>query len=446
MSTMYRVYITPKTGLMTYGDEVEITNYVKEAGVSAIRRGIDSTDYDFGVYFYDDILLSCLNVNGFFNDENDLRSMFQFTRDRARVRVVFTDSDGTDITFEGLINEEATRIEATDDEIIFRVLSLASVIRNVQVPSGLITPGSLVSSALNSILNLSEITAVLNFDPININPDFDFTIDDPAELEQRSVKESLDQLLRDSNSVMLIDEDDNIIVRNRDEINTTEVLNLYGPYDLKRRQNIVDINKMNLGRHRLFTAVKVNETESVNNAYKETFGYRLKKISAAYITDPDTENAVAANLVDAFKAPKIELEVTVPTRIARSAKPLDRVSINHPLRVSPPAGKFLPIIGSAIIGDDETPLPNTYGSVYITPDMSFKILEIKDDPKNFLTTLKLRQIGNEIGDGYFGVGLCGVVGFAIIGVHEVCETGELAAAFNPSVVGAAVVGYTELEA
>jgi len=444
MSTQYKVFITPLESRSVYGTEIEITDHVIDGGVSAIRRGIDSTDYGFGAFFFDDIQIKCLNLQGVLNDESDVRSIFKYSRDVAKVRVVYSDSNGDTITFRGLINEEATKLDATKDEITFRILSRDSVLRNTQVSGGSISAGNTVSQAIIAILNQSNITAVLNFDPLNINPDLNFIIDDGSALENKSVKEALNSLLLTSNSTILIDEDDNIIVRNRDHNEDRDIINLYGPYDIHRRQNIIDIKNYNTGKQRMFTAVKVNDSEETNSGYQTQFGYRQKTIQADYITTESTERDIGANLVEQFKTPKIELEVVVPTHVIRDAQIFDVVSINHPLRLEPIPDTFFPIVGQAEIGDAMTPLPYSFGSVSIVDTMGFKIIEIKEDVKNFNTTLKLRQIGTEFGDGYFTSSTCGIIGFAVIETSTICLEGDPADAFNPSVLGAAVIGYTEV--
>lgn len=444
MSITYRVYITPRISTTGYGTELEITDYVLETGVSTIRRGIDSTDYDIGAFFYDDLQLKCANIDGYFNDETDYRSIFKFSRDLAKIRVVYENSDDDTIVFRGLINEEATRIDVTKEEIQFRVLSRDSILRTVRVAGGTLSNSSSIRTALTSILNVPAITAVLNFSLANINPVNNITIDDASQLEDKSTREALNQLLLASNSVLIVDENDNIIVRSRDHNTGTDILNLYGAYDLKRRQNIIDIKNYNSGKQRMFTAVRINDTERANTGYIEAYGYRQKKITMDFLTSESTEIQVANTILDEFKAPKIELEVTVPTQVARSAQVLDRVSVTNPLRIEPSSGNFLPIIGVAKIGDTLTPLPNTYGSTAIPSEMGFKIIEIKEDPRTFETTLKLRQIGNDTGDGFFTSDTCGIIGFATIGVSTICGTGDIADGFNPSVIGAAIIGYTEL--
>ena len=442
MSIRYRVYLTPLASATAYGTETEITDYVIDRSIAKIRRGVDSTDYQIGSFFFDDVKIKLLNVNGKFN-ENDQRSIFFFGRDLAKVRVVYSNPDGDTITFRGIVNEEATRIDATKDQIEFRILSRNSVIRNARVSTGSITSGTTAQVAMFAILNQAQITKVLTVSLANINPANNITVDDASVLANLNVMEAMNQFLLVTNSVMLVNSSDEIIVRSRDA-NSGNVFTLYGPYDIKRRQNIISISNYNEGKHRVFTAVKLNNTEKVNSSYIEAYGYKKKSITAEFITDGTNEANVAQALLDQFRAPKIELEVTIPVSVGKSLDILDKVSLNHPLRITKQDGKFFPIIGQTQIGDTDAPLPGQYGSIAIEPEMGFKILEIKEDPSRFEMTLKLRQIGDDIGDGFFTVDTCAIIGFSIIGVSTVCGTGDTCATFNPATIGAAKIGCTQL--
>lgn len=442
MSTVYQVFLTPKVGLMEYGDEIDITDYVKFDGLPTIRRSIDSTDFAIGVYSYDDLSIRCINLNGYFNDEFDTRSIFKFKRDKALVRVVFQNSDGDTIVFKGLINDEATQADAEADDIVFRVLSLDSAIRTTKVSGGVVVTGAMVSDAIFAVLNVPEITAVLGISQLNINPDFDFEIEDGSVFDNETTRDVLNQLLFASNSVMLIDADDNVIIRDRSEDDTADPLNIYGPYDLRMRTNMIRLTNYNPGKHRRFTAIKVNDTEVSDDAFIEDYGYRQKKMEIPFVTTEALAEAIAQRILDEFKVNKIECNVEVPTYVARGVDLLDRVSLDYSLRIKPQAGKFLPVIGSTVIGDTEAPLPDTFGSLSVNPNIRFKVIEIRENPKDFETILKLRQTGTNFEDGYFDEpGSC-IIGFARVGEGTICAGGSSCDTFEVANIGAAQVGCT----
>ncbi len=399
MATRYRVYLTPRVSLEEYGDEIEISEWVT-ANLGTVTRSIDSTDYRIGVFTYSDLNLVCENSSGRFNDFNDSRSLFPYSRDQAKVRVVYEDDDGTTITFRGVIADAATRIIPREDEIEFQVLGRDSVLRQAQVAAGTVTTGMTFEQALNAILNSQEVTRVLGFDAANINPDYNGTVGDGSKFDKKSKKDAVNELLLASNSIMLLDEDDNIIITSRTHDTTKDPLELFGPGDLHGRENITDLPEYNTGLHRVFNSIKINETEETDETSRATYGLRKKEDSFDWVTDTAVEEAIASALVDEFKNQKTELSVEVPTFLAKDYDLLDRVSIDYPL-IRRPSGEFFPISGITVSGDETAPTPFISGSVVIDPNVAFKIIEIAEDPKTFMTVLKLRQIGTGASDGFF---------------------------------------------
>jgi hypothetical protein len=444
MYTYYKVYLTPRNGRITYGDEIEITDYVKLDGLPTITREVDATDYEMGVYKYDDLTLNVVNIDGYFNDEFDSRSIFAFGRDRAKIRVEFCNTDGDTIVFRGLLNEEGTRLDPEADDISFRCLSRDSVIRNTKVSGGTIANGASCKTALVAILSATDITSVLNVSSANINPSLNFTIDLGSKFDNKSTRTVLNSLLLASNSIMLIDSDDNVIVRDRSEDTTRDILNLYGPFDIQQRTNIIRLTTVNSGMHRMFTAFRVNDTEESSLGYLTDYGYRQKAIDLNFVTDPDTESDIASELLEEFKVAKMECTVQVPTYVARASQLFDRVSLNYPLRVKPVEGKFLPVIGSTKIGDTEMPLPYTFGSLSIDPNVAFKIIGISENPKEFTTLLKLRQSGSDFAGGYYAQPTSCIIGYARVGEGLICAGGTECDQFTRSVIGAAQIGCTEI--
>ncbi len=446
----YRVYFTPLADVedFSYGDEIDVSDRVESAGVGSITKSIDAGDYDIGVYIYSDLTLKCYNHNGYFNDPGDQRSIFPVSRNRCKVRVVYSemDSDGDEtetMTYFGLINEEATRYNVETDVIEFKVLSRDSVIRNTKVAGGTIASGGLASTAISNILNVPEITSVLNYSLADINVDLDFTIDDGAPFANVSTREALNTLLLATNSVMIINDDGDMIVKSRDENDDTDILSLYGKSDVYGRENIIKIIDYNTGMHRMFTAVKVNDTESEDADLSATFGYRAKSLDFDFITDAGTEQEIADRLSSRFAAPKMEMKVQVSMNLSRNVDLLDRVSVNFPLRVAPYDDSFLPVIGVTAIGDTDQPLPYTFGSFRMDPSVGWKVIEIVDDPRNFVSTLKLRQIGHTLSDGVFNTpGSCAIIGISRIDDSLICEGGTACDGFEDAPIGAGQIGCT----
>lgn len=422
----YKVFFTPieSIDLNTYGTEIDVSDRIEIGGIGNIKKSLDSADYDVGLFFFSDITLKGYNKDGYFNESFDSRSIFKNSRDLCKVRVVFSeyvferdgqlitsDSETSVITFKGIINEEATKLDVTTETITFKVLSLDSILRTTKIEAAIFSNGALASTAIVAILNTPRITTLLNLDELNINPFLDITIDDASKFDNKSVKEKLNQLLIATNSVLYIDDSDNIFVKNRDENTDRPVQLLFGHSDIYGRENILKITEYNTGIHRTFTSFKINETESTDADYAKIYGFRQKAVELDFITDVNTEATIAATLVDGFKIPRIELKVEISTTLAQEFKLLDRVSVNYPLRVKPIDNKFLPVLGASILGDTEIPLPKEYGALSISKNLGFKILEISDNPKDFISTLKLRQIDQTTINSPSSA----VLGFAVLG-------------------------------
>jgi len=438
-SKQYKIYLTPRTGEFTYGTEIEISAEIIFNGIKTMKKSIDSSDYEIGVYTYGDINLKIVNKNGKYSDELDNRSVFDFSRDLAKIRVDYSDNDGDITRFKGLINEEATNQDLDKEEITFRVLSSDSIIRTTKVAGGLIANGVTASSAIKSILNQARITSVLNFSASNITVDQDFTIDVGSEFDNNNARKALNDLLVATNSVLIIDSSDNMIVQSRAEA-TISVLNLFGPYDEKMRENITGLKKYNTGKHRTFTSVKIGDVEENDNGFVLDFGYRQFFSNLPFITTDATKITIAKRILAEFKTPRIELEVSVPTHVAKNIDLLDPVSVNYPLRVKRITDKFLPTVGITSIGDTDMPLPKVFGDAAISSAVGFKVIEISENPVSFETSLKLRQFG------WFTDPASCYIGFAKIGSAAICGTGDDCDKFNPAVIGGAQIGCTEVVA
>lgn len=404
-----QVFITPLIGVDIYGDEVEVSDYVKIDGLSKIKRSIDSTDYSIGVYRFNDLKLKCDNSRGVFN-ENDSRSIFPFTRDKAKVRVVALEIDNSvfpavttaETQFDGLINDEATRQNITTDVVSITALSKDSVFRTTPVQAGIVSVGTPAKDALFSILSQPEIRAILTVLEVNINPEFNFIIDDPEELDSLEVNKALDLILAASSSVLLI-ENDTVYVQGRENTSGDPPLELRGRGEISNNANIISISEYNSGKQRQFNGVVLNDGAVIieDTASISQYGLRQIEFDFPIVNNIQTLEAIGESIADEFRFPKIELKLRVPTNISSGAELLDLVRVDAPWLRKPLPGDFLPIVGVAVLGDAETPLPEILGSVQVLSKIKFKIISIEDNPKTFITILKLRQTGKLFNDGVY---------------------------------------------
>lgn len=400
----YRIFFTPLIGSNQYGDVVDVTldvdttDFVKSVGT--IKREIDNGDYDIGIFTFGDITLNMINFNRKFNTPDDPRSMFKFRRDRCKVEIIFYDEDGNDYTrFKGLINDDATRLDFTSGIIRFKVLSLDSILRQVAVPAGSIVDGDLFSLAIKKILNVPEVTTTLTYSAANVNVDLDIALDAGEAFSNRVAFDALTDLLLASNSIMFVDNTDTIHVKPR--TGSDSVYYLYGHGDMYGRENILKIRDYNNGLQRAFSSVKVGDTQvATSDAWVAEYGFRQKDASFDFMTDATKELEIAQNILDAFKVPKPEMEVTVLTRAVQDIELLDHVSVDYNYRVTASGGDDrLPMYGTATYNNVH--YPHTAGTFRIRPTAKWKVIAIDENPASFTTTLKLRQTGIAHHDGEF---------------------------------------------
>jgi len=423
----YKVLFTPLISDDTYGDTVDVTSdvdlsdYIKNSGIGKIKRDIDNGDYDIGVFTYANITLKGINQDGIFNTADDYRSIFNFTRDKCKVEVKYDDGLGTSFTsFRGIINDEATRLDFKKNEVRFKVLSEDSILRKTKVSGGLIATGTTFKTAIERLLNQTDITSILTFDANEIEVSINLTIDDGTWFTDKSTKDALDALLVVSNSVMIV-EDSVMIVRTREE-NTGTIHKFYGEGDLLGRENIEDIKEYNTGMQRAFNAITFNDSHVENTALIKTFGLREKIINYGFITDDTKKAQIAQNILNEFKAPKIELEINVPTNLAKNINFFDLVSVDYPYIIKPWEDNRLALFGVSKYGT--AVYPHLSGGIRISSNTAFKVVGVKEDTKNFMTLLKLRQRGTDLDDGVFS-DFTTVYGQSIYGVHEYQEDDAL---------------------
>lgn len=441
----YEVLITPLIAKGVYGDvldvskDVSIDDYVNEKGISSIKREIDNGDFDYGVFVFDSVSIKCFNNSGIFSGANDSRSMFKRGRDKAKVTINFFDGKSNTPTssFRGLVDDRATTLDFGKAEAKLKILSNDSIINRVKTPAGIISDGTSSTVALKALLQLPDILDVLNYDEANINPAEDILIEDGSFFDDRNVKDSLDSLLSVTNSVLIVDKDtDDIIVKDR-SFNSGTVKNFYGHGDLFGRENIIDIKRYNNGLQRAFNTVTVGNISESDFGFIDLYGDNKKTVNYDFILDDSTKQKVAKAQLDQWKSPKIEMELLTTTEEAKGLNFFDLVSITYPYRVVPSVGNKLPLYGSAKYG--ESFYPHVFGNLKIRGNTAFKVVGMKEDPKKLLTSIKLRQLGTEIDDGYFSKQGT-YYGTAIYGVSEYQYNPERIDPNTNSVFGAGKYG------
>lgn len=399
----YQVLFTVLESSGVYGDVVDVTEDVDLTDdvndISNIINEVDNGDYDIGIFTFGDITLKVKNHQRKFSPAIDWRSIFPFQRDKTKVFVKFFDGDGNSVfSFRGLINDDATKADVLGNDVTFRVLSMDSILRQVRISGGTVTAGQSFSSAIKSILNVPEITGILDYDPARITLDLDLNIDNGDYFTDLSAKDGIDEILIAANSILYVDKSDRIFVKARDE--TTNVFQFYGRGDIYGRDNILSIRNYNSGVQRAFSSVDVNDTVVTSAPYVELYGFKQKAVSFSFITVTASNESIAENIINKFKAPKAEMEIEVPMKDSRGIELLDLCSVSLNYRLAPAKGTdYIPLYGVAQYGSDK--YPQSFGSYKIDPSIKWKVIAIREKPRSLSRVLKLRVAGTEIGDGVF---------------------------------------------
>ena len=410
MPAEYKIFITPLVQEDVYGDvvdeskDVDITDFVKRGGMGAISREIDNQAYETGVFNYGSIRLKLINFTRKFNDENYPESIFPFSRDRAKVDVIYiSDSAVETIIFKGLINEEATRQDenvVSDDKagtVSLRVLSQDSIFRKANIKGGTVSIGMDFDTAFQAILNTPFITNVIGFDAAKINADFNGTVDNAEFFSNIPVREGLNALLKAANSVLLIDDNNDMAVRSREE-NSNTPHEFYGAGNLEGKENIIKMKSYNTGLQRTFNSVTVNGKNRSSGKHISRYGLRFKEDNFDFITNEETAQDIAQKILTEFWFPREEVELEFPTEKVEDVRLLDKAKVFYPYRLKPARNSTIPVYGQ-VVADGSSLFPHVSGSFKIEGNLIWKVIKISRNVRNLRTTLRLRRTGNVLSSG-----------------------------------------------
>jgi len=390
-----------------YDDWVDISKYVLSVG--QLKIGIDSSEYQIGVYQYPNATIKLNNRGGEFNDVGDVngRSLFVFKRNDSQIKITYNLMDegpycGTAIAgvsylsdeveiFKGLIVDDSFRQDALTEEVSFKILGRETLFNRTEVDFASLSNGDLISEAIETILSDDKITSLLTVSVANINVDIDQTIDDVTEFEDKTVREALNELLLLGNSVLLI-EDDAIIVKARDE-SATNKKTFYGQASPNGIEDIVSISNYNNGAQRVFNFLvwDGSAAKKTNNSSISINGVHKKEFNQPYFTDLTKQNNILQGILDEFQDKKQELELTTNLNyVTLALKMLDKINIDYPTLVFTDIDTSIPICGTA--QSDVDVLPYELFDLTIPITTEWKIIKIVYNISKLEVTYTLREI------------------------------------------------------
>lgn len=403
---IWRVYIKPFNEDGTRGDFIEVTDDVDASSFGRIAQDLDNTEFDIGVLRFSNFVLKMNNVQGKYGDVDETTSIFRYKRSGSLVKVTWrfgnppicgvakTDDDcytgeETEL-FVGLLSDEGSKMDLSDQKIDFQVLGRESVFKNAIVPFGTISNGDLLSTIIYNVLNQAEITELLTVSQINIVPGLDQQIDSIASLQNKTVQEGLSKLLLAGNAVLFI-ESDTIFVRSRDP-DASSSFSFYGPGSVEGPENIIDVQDVKNGVQRIinFTTWKDTTLSSSSPSSVSKYGYRKRELQFEFFTETSKRQNILDAITTEFADPKLEFRLK--TRFyydTFAVNLLDRVLIDYP-PVPTRSEEPIAIYGAGTYGTST--YPGVLYSFQIPTNTPFKVIGKSIDSKEGTITLRMRKI------------------------------------------------------
>lgn len=328
----WKVFITPFDDGGVYADEIDVTDFVLEGKLSSLTQNADSSRFSVGLYTFDSFNITLNNQQGLFSDVGTTQTIFRFRRTNSKIKIKYSPvisspicgvaiagqaQLGSDVdVFEGIIDDSASTQNIDDQFISFKVLSFDSILKSVETPYASISNGDNISDVIEACLDQTEITNLLTVSASNINVGIDQTIDDRSDLENTSVKEAMDILLRESNSVLYVDSNNAIIVKDRSK-NSVTALQLYGQASNNGLENIYNITDYANGLNQTFNFITVADTNVVSKDTSSItdFGVRKTELNTTLITNSTKRENLTDDYVSDFANPSREFVVEIPVNL-----------------------------------------------------------------------------------------------------------------------------------
>lgn len=393
----------------TYTDFVEVTDDVLDNGLSPIKKVLDSNEYDVGTLKFSKFKLSLRNEHGAYSDAITAKSIFPHKRDETIVRVLWDRNEGGSdagacecgLTFldppveiyKGLIEDNSTKFSTSKQTIKFTVLGMDSIVSKVETPYASLVLGDNIETLIYKCLNQDKIKKFFYVSPTNINVKQNFICDAIESLEDRTVLETLNELLFLSGAVLYIEED-TLYVRPRD-VDVASAYTFYSSSSSLGIESIIEIEGYTIGLNRTFnmfkwadTTLKVSFLDSI-----ERYGLRKKEIESKLIlsTNAALINTILLSLVTEFGFPVIEFELTAPLYTDTiDLKFLNKIHVDYPADYLPSFDSQASLYGVAKYG--EARYARQITSLFISIEDDWKIMNKTINTKKSTVTYRLRGV------------------------------------------------------
>jgi len=408
--SMFKTYLKPfadDTGSAYATDWIDITDDVGEYG--GLTQALDNTEYEVGVFRTANLKLSLLNHHGKYSDVGGVYSLFRYKRSDSLIKVTWQPGNhplvcgfftagspdailSEEVTlFEGMLSDIATQSKIDDADIDFQVLGYESLLAQMTVPYSSISNGNSLATAIYTCLNQSPFNTRVTVSSGNITTGASATIDDKADLENKTVLEALKTMLLASNSVLYIR--DNVVYVGPRTASTDLEFTFYGPGASAGIENIDDITNFRIGLNKIRnywtwknTTLVQQDTSSVT-----LYGVQKREINLAIITNTTKRNTLLSALLAEFQDVKREMIVeTAMTPSTLALYLLDKVSVDYPSVALVNENEAAALYG---IGEYDV---NYYADELLTVTIEdtarFKIMSRVLDFKNEVIKFALREV------------------------------------------------------
>lgn len=404
----FRAFIIPFKEDGAYSDEeIEVTSDVDFQSFGSIKQAIDNDQYKVGVLTFNDLNLKLRNDHGKYSAPGTPESIFNIRRNESIFRLYWEiESEPpycglaicgsarlseTKLLYEGFINDDATRENIKTEFTSLKVISMESVITKVDTPFADFTVLDTIRDLIFKVLNQTRITSFLNVDLTNINIDTNLVPDDISDLESKTGKEALDELLLLGNAILYIK--DRIVFVETRAASADLKYTFYGPASIIGLENIQTISDIRTGLSKTFNYWTWTEKNfNVQDASSVAlYGPKKRNIDSKIITDTPKQQTVLSNLVSEFGFPKDNFRIKTPvTYETLELFLLDKINIDYPTIYIPSEGSEVPIYD--VSKYDEAVYAKPLSALTIDINRRFKIMSANIEVKNELFEFELREI------------------------------------------------------
>lgn len=408
----FRGYIKPRDNAGNFlSDFIEVTDDIDFDSTGTIKQQLDNDEYNVGQFKFSEFFLKLNNQFGKYSDVDVVQSIFRTRRSGSIFKLTWSPADfpaqcglavagssvGATISeekvvFIGVIDDDSSKLDIDEQKITFNVLSTDSIFPSIEARYDLLSVGQNYSDALFAILNIPEVTEYLTVDASNISVGIDLDFDVVDQYQNKTLKEVMDDILFQSNSVLFI-KDETIFIKSRDGGLIPKYI-FRGQGSNEGPEDIRTISQISSGRNRVFnywtwkdtTLLAKDDDSIVQNLI------RKKEIDIEAITDTSKRQAILNSQRDEFKDKKqgFDLKIAINPKLLDLFM-LDQVRVDYPTTFIPAeSGGDLPIYGIAIYGQDR------YGfgefSLTVDKDTPYMIVGRNIDTKKQELIFKLEEI------------------------------------------------------